>query len=148
MTARVSHLPVLVGVVEVLLGVLDLTHVHQHFSINFPAEKSPQIFSGIPKPTTESGSNQKKATIHRGEYEKSKDSGVGRRRAYLGADAVFAEERRHESQRGERVGGLELEETVWSGALGMDGGCIFKLKGNGGTRPSVRRWTGEMARGR
>ena len=25
-------------------------------------------------------------------------------------------------------------------------GSVFKLRGNGGTRPSVRRWTGEMAR--
>lgn len=136
MTARVSHLPVLVGVVEVLLGVLDLTHVHQHFSMNFLQKK-------IPKVSAESGSNQNKATIHRvtfrGEDEKSKDLGVGRRRAYLGADAVFADERRLESQ-------SVLEETVgWGRWEWM--GSVFKLKGNGGTRPSVRRWTGEMARG-
>jgi hypothetical protein len=37
---RVSHVPVLVGVVEVLLRVLDLAHVHHHhFSINTSAER-------------------------------------------------------------------------------------------------------------
>jgi hypothetical protein len=48
MTARVSHLPVLVGVVEVLLGVLDLTHVHQHFSMNFLQKKIPKISAESP----------------------------------------------------------------------------------------------------
>jgi len=85
-----------------------------------PTEENPQSFSRIPRQTTESGSNQNKATIHRvtfrGEDEKSKDLGVGRRRAYLGADAVFADERRLESQRGEGVGG-----DGGVGALGMDG---------------------------
>jgi hypothetical protein len=41
--ARVSCLPVLVGVVEVLLRVLDLTHVHQRFSINSPIERFPDF---------------------------------------------------------------------------------------------------------
>jgi hypothetical protein len=50
-----------------------------------------------------------------------------------------------ESPRGEeRV----VEETVW-GAMGRDGERIYLngSKGRAGTRPSVRRWTGEMGRG-
>lgn len=75
MKARVSNLPVLVGVVEVLLGVLDLTHVHQHFSINFLTSlQNPQTFSGILKPTNESTNHR--GTFH-GENEKSKDMGSG-----------------------------------------------------------------------
>jgi hypothetical protein len=65
--ARVSHLPVFIGVVEVLLGVLDLLHVYQDFSINFPTE-NPQTCSEIPKPTTESGNDQNKDTTDRGTF--------------------------------------------------------------------------------
>ena len=41
--SKVPHLPILVGVIEVLVGVLDLAHVHHHFSISFTIENSPKF---------------------------------------------------------------------------------------------------------
>jgi len=129
MTARVSHLPVLVGVVEVLLGVLDLTHVHQHFSMNF-LQKIPKISAESPHklPNRAAKRSEPRFTEEHFAYKTRNQRiwGVGRRRAYLGAVAVFADERRrrHELQRGERVGGDGV------GALGAWEwmGSVFKLK--------------------
>jgi hypothetical protein len=56
--ATILCLHVLVGVVEVLLGVLDLTHVHQRFSINSHTER----FLDFQKTTYQI--EQKPAQIH------------------------------------------------------------------------------------
>jgi hypothetical protein len=97
--ARVSCLPVLIGVVEVLLGVLDLTHVHQRFSINSPTERFPDFQK------TTYRIEQKPAQIHDshrdvsrscGEYEKPKEFGGGEKR---GGDARSTLERMRFSRR-------------------------------------------------
>jgi hypothetical protein len=75
-----SLLPVLVGVIEVLLGVLDLTHVHHHhFSISFSAgRENPKIQSKIPTQPAKSRGDLNKLRLTEGNFEgggreKSKD---------------------------------------------------------------------------
>jgi hypothetical protein len=122
--ARVSSLPVLVGVVEVLLGVLDLTHVHQRFSINSPTERFQdfqQTTYRIEQEPVQIHDSQRHVSRSRGEYEKPKELGVGRRgEATLVVPWSGCGFRGgvpwQESPRGEeRV----VEETVWGRWEGM-----------------------------
>jgi hypothetical protein len=65
-----KDLPVLVGVVEVVLRVLDLTHVHyHHFSINFSVGRENPKFNKNPNKTGKIVRRYEKTMIDRGKFQ-------------------------------------------------------------------------------
>lgn len=97
---RVRLLPVLVGVVEVLLGVLDLAHVHHHhLSINLCSTENspPKIISGNPRQTYQIAQQQEQdydSRVNISRETREIDGFRGRRRrrrrAYLGVGAEWS----------------------------------------------------------